>query len=116
MKIKLSPMRLDQKLTLRKEGDTLYVNEEAFDFSTLPEGATLPKEAINCMWFASGVERQDGELRFGIVLPHGASAPLKTLFPELIQIDKDGSVVLPLYDADPVDVDGDYLDNIEEAL
>lgn len=110
MKIKLSPMRLDQTLALKKAGDKLYLNEEEFDFSSLPEGATLPKEAINCQWFASGVERRNGALHFSLVLPHGANAPPETLFPDMMHIKQDGPVALPLYEIAPAADDNDFLD------
>jgi len=115
MKIKLSPMRLDRTLTLRTRGDTLFLNEDEIDFSSLPEGATLPKEAISSDWFAADIERVNGELQLCLILPHGADAPKETLFPDVLQILEDGPVTLPLYENKPVENDESYLDDIEEG-
>lgn len=44
MHITLTPMRRDASLQLERAGDLLVINGEAFDFSALPDGATLPME------------------------------------------------------------------------
>ena len=53
MHITLSPSRRDDRLTLSKKGDTLTINGEAFDLSAIPDGATLPRDAVACEWPAS---------------------------------------------------------------
>jgi hypothetical protein len=98
MQITLSPARRDARLDLSRNGDTLTINGEAFDFSPLPEGATLPAEAIASDWFAGPVERVDGELHLTLVLPHGADAPQETLFPAPLTLTGDGPVTLPSYE------------------
>lgn len=98
MQITFTPMRQDMALSLHKSGDTLIVNGEAFDFSALPEGATLPQAAVACAWLASDVERQDGQLRLTLILPHGAQAGPETLFPAPISLVADGPVTLPPYE------------------
>jgi len=98
MKINLSPQRRDEELTVSKVGDTLTINGEAFDFGQLPDGATLPKDAVDCEWLASDVERIDGELVLTLLLPHGPNAPESTRFPEPIVSPADGEVELPAYD------------------
>jgi hypothetical protein len=96
MKITLSPQRRDDgPLTVFKEEDILTINDEIFDFSQLPDGATLPREAVNCQWLASDIERIDGELNFTLLLPHGSNAPEETRFPEPIIDPPDGVVILP---------------------
>lgn len=81
MHIRFSPMRRDDRLTLSRQGDVLSINGEAFDFSALPEGALLPREAVDCAWLASGVTRQDGVIHLTLILPHGPKASQQSLFP-----------------------------------
>ena len=100
--ITLSPTRRDDQLTLSKSGDTLTINGEAFDFSTIPEGATLPRAAVDFEWLLSDVERTGGRLHLTLILPHGANAPVETTFPAAIDLDSDGPVFLPPYDAPEV--------------
>jgi len=100
MQITFSPQRRDTPLALSRSGDTLTINGEAFDFSPLPEGATLPQEAITGDWFAGPVERIDGELHLTLALPHGANAPHETLFPAPITLTGDGPVALPPYEVE----------------
>lgn len=98
MLIKLSPVRMDEQLTLSREGDILYVNGESCDLGPLLEGATLPQGAIESDWFPGPVDRIDGELQLTIRLPHGAYAPESTRFPQPIEVTGDGPVELPVYD------------------
>lgn len=108
MKINLSPQRRDDQLTLEKAGDTLTFNGTEYDFSQLPDGATLPSDACDCEWLASDVERIDGELVLTILLPHGANAPESTRFPEPIVNPADGVVELPMYnEPEPEVLDND---------
>ena len=102
MKITLSPTRGDRPLTLTRSGDILTINGEVFDFSALPEGATLPRTAVSCDWLAGDVTRIDGVLHLGLTLPHGANAPKITRFPEALTITADGPITLPPYDAETV--------------
>jgi len=99
MRITLTPIRRNQTLTLVKTADTLTVNGELFDFSGIPEGATLPQEAIACEWLASDIERVGGQLHLALILPHGANAPPETLFPVPITLETDGPVLLPPYES-----------------
>ena len=101
MRINLSPVRLDEQLLLDVEGDVIMANGEEFDFSPLPDGATLPRPAILSDWFTGDVSRIDGELHLTIRLPWGANAPEETRFPVPIVVAEDGSVELPLYDIEP---------------
>lgn len=97
MHLTLIPQRRDETLTLSRNGDTLTINDEAFDFSDLPDGATLPRDVISSDWIAGDVSRSGGMLTVPLVLPHGASAPDATLFPVPITLTGDGPVVLPLH-------------------
>jgi len=101
MKITLSPIRSDATLTLHRKGCVLTVNGEAFDFSGLPEGATLPRSAVSCDWLASDVERVAGILQLTLLLPHGPipdpapKAARAVTNPEPIIVTKNGRIALP---------------------
>lgn len=95
MKINLSPQRRDDTLSIKKRGDTLIINGTAYDFSVVPDGATLPKDATDCEWLASDVERIDGVLHLTLLLPHGASASEAARFPQPIINPADGVLELP---------------------
>ena len=100
MYIKLSPQRSDNRLTLEKQNQTLIINGESFNFSELPEGATLPEDAIESDVIVSDVERINGEIHLTVLIPHGANAPYETRFPEPIEVTEDGVITLPPYDGD----------------
>lgn len=95
MQIKLNPQRRDDTLTVVKQGDVLIVNGETFDFSSLPEGATLPAEAIDSDLFSGNVERVGGVLKVTLTLPHGPNPSKSVAFPEPISVVADGPVALP---------------------
>ena len=99
MKIIFSPIRFDTPLDLERNGDVLTINGEVFDFSAIPPGATLPRDAIASDWFAGDVERDDaGSLTIRLLLPHGANAPEETCFPAPLEVTVDGPVALPPYE------------------
>ena len=95
MIIRLSPQRRDDSLSISVSGDILTINNEAFDFSVIPGGATLPREAISSEWIAGDVERIDGVLHVPLILPHGADASEAARFPADIVNPADGPVELP---------------------
>lgn len=99
MQINLTPMRCDDRLTLERRGDVLAINDTDYNFSQLPEGAVLPRAAVDCPLLASDVTRVAGVLRLTLILPHGAAAPPETLFPAPILLTTDGSVDVPAFDA-----------------
>lgn len=98
MHITLTPVRGDTPRHLHRKGDVLTVDGEAYDFSGLPEGATLPRDAVTGDWLASDVERVGGALRMTVILPHGADAPAATRFPAPVIDPPDGAVILPPHD------------------
>jgi len=100
MQITLSPVRLDETLTAFRAGDVLTLNGEAFDFGPLPEGATLPAEAIDSDWIVGPVSRIDCELHLTLRLPHGANPSQAVAFPEPIHVTEDGPIALP-FDPEP---------------
>ena len=95
MKINLSPQRRDDTLTVTKQGDTLTINGKEYDFSQLPDGGTLPADAVDCEYIIGSVDRVDGELELTLLLPHGANASEAARFPEPIINPADGELELP---------------------
>ncbi|MFN7053162.1 MAG: hypothetical protein ACK4NH_13680 [Gemmobacter sp.] len=101
MLITFSPMRRDGTLTLHRAGDVLVINGTAYDFGPLPEGAILPRDAVNCDWLASDVTRIGGALHLTLILPHGPipyPAPPEAAavtHPAAIHVMTDGPVDLP---------------------
>lgn len=100
MIIKLSPRSADEQLSVEKFGSVLRLNGLSFDFSGLPDGATLPGEAVGSPWVDAPVERIDGELVVTLVMPHGVEAGQQSRFPVDIVNPADGRVPLPT-DHDP---------------
>ncbi|WP_313717806.1 tail fiber assembly protein [Pseudomonas qingdaonensis] len=100
MIIKLSPVRSDLGLVVARSADILEVNGVEFDFTRLPDGATLPAEAVDCEFVIAPVERISGGLVLTLMLPHGADASEQSRFPVDIVSPADGRVPLPT-DRDP---------------
>ena len=95
MRISFSPMRCDDELTVIKSGDALTINGATYDFSPLPDGATIPAGEIPCEWIVNDVERIDGEIHLTLILPHGPNPPEEVAFPEPIIVTEDGPITLP---------------------
>lgn len=95
MHITLSPVRLNETLAASLTGDVLTLNGIAFDFSPLPDGATLPAEAVASDWITGPVSRIDGELHLTLRLPHGPNPSLAVAFPEPVTVTQDGPILLP---------------------
>lgn len=95
MQIKFSPQRRDDALVVEKLNDILTVNGEVFDFSTVGEGDTLPREAISSEFFAGPVERIGGEIVLTLLLPHGPNPSAAVAFPETLVVTDNGTVELP---------------------
>lgn len=96
MLINLSPIRSDNSLEIIRTGETLKINGVPYDFSQLPEGATLPREAIGCEFILSDVHRVNGEIELTLLFPIRADASLEARFPQPMTINNDGQVVLPI--------------------
>ena len=105
MKITLSPLRANTPLTASRDGDTLTLNGEPFDFNPLEEGETLPADAIDSEWITGGVTRTNGALHITLRLPHGANAPGETRFPEPIIDPPDGEIALPMHSLPELEVE-----------
>jgi hypothetical protein len=95
MQIKFNPQRRDDSLAVVKQGDILIVNGTEYDFSAVPEGATLPAEAIDSDLFSGPVERVNGEIILTLTLPHGPNPSQAVAFPQPITVANDGPVELP---------------------
>lgn len=95
MRISFSPQRREGALTLVRSGDTLVVNGDAVDLSVVPDGATLPAEAIDNAWIVGKVERIDGVLHVAVLLPHAANPPQAVALPEPIAVTEDGPIEVP---------------------
>ncbi|MDE3874593.1 hypothetical protein CN138_29920 [Sinorhizobium meliloti] len=95
MIINLSPQRRDDLLEVTKAGDALTINGVAFDFSVLPDGATIPAGAVPCEWLVGPVERIAGQLHLTLILPHGPSPSQAVAFPAPITNPPDGVMALP---------------------
>lgn len=94
MIIKLSPVRSDVQLSVIRSGDTLSINGVTLDFARLPDGATLPAEAVSSNFVIGAVERTAGDLVLTLMLPHAADASEAVRFPADIR-PGDGPVHLP---------------------
>ena len=95
MHITLTPQRSDATLSVSKQGDTLTINGIAYDFSVIPDGATLPASAVDCEYITGNVERINGILHISLILPHGPNPSQAVAFPELLINPADGALELP---------------------
>lgn len=95
MKITLSPTRSDAPLSISKQGDALTINGVTYDFSVIPDGATLPASAVDCEYITGNIERINGVLHLSLVLPHGPNPSQAVAFPEPLINPADGALELP---------------------
>lgn len=95
MKINLSPQRRDDTLDISRAGAVLILNGEAFDFSPMVAGDTLPYGAVNSPWIVGPVDNIDGRLELTLILPLPAHFSPEQAFPEPLLNVPDGPVVLP---------------------
>lgn len=112
MQIKLSPQRRDDALAVMKTGEVLTINGNVFDFSGVPDGATVPAGEVPCEWIVGPVERVSGALHLTLILPHGANPSPAVAFPQSIDNPPDGAIALP---ADPIPPIADPIEDEEPA-
>ena len=94
MRIDLSPIIMDTAMIVFKAGDVLTINGEAYDFTDLPDGATV--EDVPCDFIAGPVERgDDGILRIRLILPCNYDAPQERVWPQSIIDPPDGPIAFP---------------------
>lgn len=106
MRISLSPQRRDGMLIASRQGDNLTINGENFDFSALPNGATIEAENSPSPWIAGAIERIGGQLHLTLLLPHGPNPSAAVAFPEPLIDPANGLISLP-YDPEEVEDDLD---------
>lgn len=102
MRISFSPQRpagalaltVAGELALNVDGDRLSINGEWFDFAGIPEGASLPADAVDSEFVTGEITRQAGTIALTIVLPHGPNPPSHVAFPATIEA-ADGPVAVP---------------------
>lgn len=109
MIIHLTPQRREGLLAVNKAGDTLTINGTAFDFGSLPDGATIPAGDVPCDWIAGPVERIDGKLHLTLILPHGADPSHAVAFPLPLTDPPDGLLDLPR-DPEPIEPEEESAD------
>ncbi|NWA68007.1 hypothetical protein [Pseudomonas reactans] len=95
MIINLSPNLDAPALTVKKKGDVLTINGEVFDFSPLPDGATLPASAMECESILGDVERVNGELNITLLLPITPDSSGAARFPSPIIRPANGLLEFP---------------------
>ena len=95
MHISFSPVRSDDTLSVSKVGDVITINGDSVDLSAVPEGASLPTNAIGNPWIVGDVRRHDGNLHITLLLPHGPSPSKAVAFPVDLNAPPDGDLILP---------------------
>ena len=95
MNITLSPARSDAPVSINKQGDALTINGVTYDFSVIPDGATLLASAVDCEYITGSVERINGVLQISLIIPHGPNPSQAVAFPEPLINPADGVLELP---------------------
>ena len=92
MNIKLTPINSYNIPSITKQGDCLTINSTTYDFSQLPDGATLPAEAIDCDYIVGDVSRVNGEIEVTLLRPYTENTK-ENCFPEPLLNAKDGVIL-----------------------
>ncbi|WP_295487872.1 hypothetical protein [uncultured Pseudomonas sp.] len=96
--ISFQPIRFDYDLIVRKDGDVLEVNANRFDFSVIPDGASLPAEAIivkDQNMFVGEISRSGDTISLRLLLPYRPNPSYEVAFPEPTLATEDGYVRIP---------------------
>lgn len=101
MIVSFYPVCRPDALAVSKSGDVLTINGEAYDFSSLPDGATVPEGSIPCPWIKGPIERIGGEIHLMLILPHDWNPSPAVAFPAPLTVTVDGPVAVP-HDLPPV--------------
>lgn len=94
--INLCPQRSEAALVVTKAGDVLDINGEPFDFSVIPDGATIPADDVACYFVIGEVSREAGQIVLTMLFPHGPNPPPHVAFPAPLVDVPDGPVVFPV--------------------
>ena len=70
MNIKFKNINSYAPLAVTKQGDSLAVNGIEYDFTALPDGATLPAETIDCDYIVGDVSRVNGIIELTLLAPY----------------------------------------------
>lgn len=111
MIILLSPFRSEEQLSVSKEGNTLTVNGELYDFSRMGEGDTLPASAVTSTWIDRDVEYVDGQLVVTLLFPNPWNYSPEQAFPVPLLNVPDGPVSFP----QPLPAEASIEDQVEVA-
>ncbi|PRD42142.1 hypothetical protein C5748_18515 [Phyllobacterium phragmitis] len=95
MHVSFCPQRCDCALSVAKSGDTLIINGDPVDLSVIPDGATLPADAVSNDFVVGNVERISGELHVTLLLPHGPNPSQAVAFPAPLADVPDGPLQIP---------------------
>lgn len=95
MHITFIPQRRSDTVSVAKSGDVLTIGGKSFDFTSLPDGATIPTGVVPSDWITGPVEREDGNLRLSLILPHGANPSQEVAFPAPLIDPPDGELTFP---------------------
>lgn len=82
MKIKFHPQLRNDEILISISGDTIYINNEPYDFSPINEGETLPRNAISSDFFIDDINRVNGHITLGVLLPHKTDSSNTIKFPQ----------------------------------
>jgi hypothetical protein len=96
MKLILTPQRRDDTLSVIVSGDILILNGEVLNFGPLPEGGTLPSDAVGSPWILGDIHRVNGQIELTLILPNAADASEAARFPVPLVVNMDGPVELPV--------------------
>lgn len=119
MQIKFIPLRSDNTLSLRRNGDSLTVNGVTYNFAQIAEGEILPAEATGCPLLHGNVTRTAGVLQISLILPYAPNSDANEdgeitdadvseaiRFPEPIMVSGNGHIAAPglsTFEGTPVD-------------
>ncbi|MCF5649487.1 MULTISPECIES: hypothetical protein [Pseudomonas syringae group] len=95
MIIKIAPQRRDDEFVVEKNGMSLKINGDTFDFSPMQEGGTLPRSAIACEWIWDDVNFDGGQLVVCLILPVPANYSPEQAYPADLTDVPDGVIQFP---------------------
>ncbi|MBK3745856.1 hypothetical protein G3A39_42635 [Paraburkholderia aspalathi] len=96
MRVSFSPQFSNETLTVIKSGGILTINGAAFDFTALPDDATIPPDATGCKWIIGPVDRIDGVLHLTLLLPYSDDdADGSVTHPQPLINPPDGELAIP---------------------
>ncbi len=96
MKIFFSPVRSEACLQLSRSGEGLVINGVHHDLSQV---ALAGPQGVASEWIVGPVQRVAGQIVLTLLLPHGAQAPVQTLWPAPVEVFEDAEIPLPPHDA-----------------